>query len=512
MSAAATGGIGVLTSALTDLPSLAKKAGQLLEEVDPSKADELFKEETKLSISRNIRSFRSEFQAILEKSGFSTVVITIDDLDRCLPSTIIETLEAIRLFLYVPKTAFILGADERLVKYAVRSRFPEFPGDRTDVGRDYLEKLVQYAVRIPPMTRGDTENYIALLLIQGKIDEANYDKCIEWALDSGSIQEGRTFNATNAAGLFGQLSDDLREDLALAQHIGPVLGVGLNGNPRQCKRFLNTLMMRIKMADSRKIELERRILAKLMLLEYFRPQFFRSLSEWQSTQSGISKQLKILEQSLQFQENNEPEKDSSTKVVDLKERENFPEIEAWLQDQWILQWADTEPSLAEIDLRPYYYFSREKLTDISSGAKRLSPEAQDIIRKLLSRSEAVRGNAFKQANTLNQADAAAVLDELFDKSRNSENNSDENSPLGIAINWVSERKELGAELVAFINSLPDTDLPIWVVTRLEKALKDSQHISALVQFLERISNSSTASPALKKAAKSRFDRIVKEGK
>ena len=33
----------------------------------------------------------------------------IDDLDRCLPSTAIETLEAIRLFLFVPKTAFIIG-------------------------------------------------------------------------------------------------------------------------------------------------------------------------------------------------------------------------------------------------------------------------------------------------------------------------------------------------------------------------------------------------------------------
>ncbi|SPD75138.1 putative P-loop ATPase [uncultured Desulfobacterium sp.] len=512
VTAAATGGIGVLTAALTDLPSLAKKAGQLLEEIDPTKAEEIFKEETKLSISRNIRAFRSEFQTVLEKSGFSTVVITIDDLDRCLPSTIIETLEAIRLFLYVPKTAFILGADERLVKYAVRSRFPELPGDRTDVGRDYLEKLVQYTVRIPPMTRADTENYIALLLTQGKIEQSDYNKCIQWALNSDSIQEGRTFTATDASGLFGQLSDDLREDLALSQRIGTVLGMGLNGNPRQCKRFLNTLIMRIKMADYRGIKLERRILAKLMLLEYFRPQFFRSLAEWQSMQSGISKQLKIMEQSLPFQQNNESEKDPSAKVVDLKEKEKLPEIDAWLQDQWVLQWAETEPSLAEIDLRPYYYFSREKLTDLSGSAKRLSPEAQNIIRKLFSKSEAVRGNAFRQATSLNQADAAAVLDELFEKSRNSENNSDENSSLGLAVNWVFERNELGAELIAFINALPDSDLPIWVVTRLEKALKDSPHKSALLKLLERISNSLTASKALKTAAKSRFDKIVKGGK
>ncbi|MFL6209210.1 MAG: P-loop NTPase fold protein [Pyrinomonadaceae bacterium] len=47
------------------------------------------------------------------------MVVFIADLDRCFPDTIIETLEAIKLFLFVPGTAFILGADERLIEYAI---------------------------------------------------------------------------------------------------------------------------------------------------------------------------------------------------------------------------------------------------------------------------------------------------------------------------------------------------------------------------------------------------------
>jgi len=503
VTAATTGGFGVLTSAFTDIPALAKKAGELLEDVNPEKAEELFKEETKMSISRNIRSFRNEFQELIEKSGFSAVIVTIDDLDRCLPNTIIETLEAIRLFLYVPRTAFILGADERLVKYAVRSRFPDLPGDRTDVGRDYLEKLVQFTVRIPPMTRIDTENYITLLLLQGKIEEDKFQRCIEWTLDQKTIQEGRTLSATDATELFGELSEGLREDLALAQRIGPVLGVGLNGNPRQCKRFLNTMVMRMKMADSRGIELKRRVLAKLMLLEYFRPQFFRSLSGWQTTQEGIPKQLKLMEISLSLREMEETKENT--------EKDKSPEIEMWLQDQWILQWLNSEPLLFGKDLRPYFYFSREKLTDISDNAKRLSPEAQKIVRELFSKSEAIRNNAFKQAKNISQADAATILDDLIEKTRNTESHSDKNSPLGLSIEWIKNRQDLAAELMILINTLPDNELPVWIVTSLEAALKDTEHHQVLLHFLERLSNSQTARNPLKKAAKGRLSKIKKGG-
>jgi len=499
-TAATTGGMGAIIAAMSDLPSLAKGAGKLLEDIDVEKEEELLHQETRQSISRNIRSFRNEFRELIVKSGFSAVVVTIDDLDRCLPNTIIETLEAIRLFLYVPKTAFILGADERLVKYAVRSRFPELPGDRTDVGRDYLEKLIQYPVRIPSMTHTDTENYVTLLLIQEKLEDSKFQKCIEWTLDPKTIQEGRTLSAAEASELFGNLSDELREDLVFAQRIGPVLGENLNGNPRQCKRFLNTLIMRIKMAKSREIVLNRRILAKLMLLEYFRSQFFRNLSAWQSMQEGKPEQLKKME---------ELAKSAETEANSKKDK--FPEIDMWVKDQWILQWLNSEPSLSSEDLRPYFYFSREKLTDILSITKRLSSEAQKIIRDLYSSSEAFRNNAFKKAKEINPTDASAILDELIEKARNLEDYSKEDSPLDLAVKWIKERQELSAELMSFINTLPDNELPVWIVTKLESALKNTAQHPTLIQFLKRISNSQTATKALSKAAKNRLAKIMEGG-
>ncbi|MCI5212132.1 MAG: KAP family P-loop domain protein, partial [Candidatus Electrothrix sp. ATG2] len=56
----------------------------------------LIKPEDKKSPSQQIDAFRDEYEKILEKIGKPLVVI-IDNLDRCLPSNAIHTLEAIRL-------------------------------------------------------------------------------------------------------------------------------------------------------------------------------------------------------------------------------------------------------------------------------------------------------------------------------------------------------------------------------------------------------------------------------
>ena len=49
----------------------------------------------------------------------------IDDLDRCLPRHIIDNLEAIKLFLNVPKTAFVIAADSYIVSNAIKSEYRE---------------------------------------------------------------------------------------------------------------------------------------------------------------------------------------------------------------------------------------------------------------------------------------------------------------------------------------------------------------------------------------------------
>ena len=109
------------------------------------------------------------------------------------------------------------------------------------------------------------------------------------------------------------------------------------------------------------------------------------------------------------------------------------------------------------------------------------------------------------------ADASAILDELIEKARNLENYSKEDSPLDLAVKWIKERQELSAELMSFINTLPDNELPVWIVIKLESALKNTAQHPTLVQFLKRISNSQTATKALSKAAKNRLAKIMEGG-
>lgn len=64
-------------------------------------------------------------------------------MDRCLPDTILEIFEAMRLFLFNGKVAFVFGADERQIAYAIRQKYSDsiFETEhKINIGKEYLEK------------------------------------------------------------------------------------------------------------------------------------------------------------------------------------------------------------------------------------------------------------------------------------------------------------------------------------------------------------------------------------
>ncbi|MGO3223787.1 P-loop NTPase fold protein [Halomonas sp. AOP42-C1-46] len=72
----------------------------------------LLKPKIQKSPPQQIDEFRKEYGEILKELGRPLVVV-IDNLDRCLPTNAIHTLEAIRLSLFLTNTAFIIAADDR---------------------------------------------------------------------------------------------------------------------------------------------------------------------------------------------------------------------------------------------------------------------------------------------------------------------------------------------------------------------------------------------------------------
>ena len=214
----------------------------------------------------DIKHFQEEFKKILAESNIEHLVIFVDELDRCTPDTVLDVFAAMRLFLFVEKTSFIIGADSRLIDYAIKSRYKNIAGNELDISKEYLEKLIQYPVTIPKLDELELERYLTCLLLETKIN--NIAECIK----GGSIYD--SINQEELVKNHEGEKEEIKEAIALSRIISPVLAAKLNGNPRQCKRFLNTLFMRVNMADTRGVKLDKKILSKLMLLEYFKESMY----------------------------------------------------------------------------------------------------------------------------------------------------------------------------------------------------------------------------------------------
>jgi predicted KAP-like P-loop ATPase len=493
-------GLAAGTDATHLLHEVMGKAKDKVESLSEEDLDKLIKEDAGQTLRRGIREFREDFADLLKETKITTLVVIVDDLDRCMPDTIIETLEAIKLFLFVPSTAFILGADERLVKYAVRKRFPELPGERAEVGRDYLEKLIQFPIRIPSLGRSEIETYINLLFVEKTHGKKSNEfkqacKCATKA-DPNSLLDVR-FNLGIAKEVFGTLTPELEEDLWVAQRIAPVLAAGLNGNPRQCKRFLSTLMMRLTMAKSREIDLEQRVLAKLMLLEYLKPEFFKALAELQAAQEGRPKEISDLENQLQSQ----PDLDSKSKTkIQINET-----INTWKEDNWTLQWLKTEPYLKDIDLRLYFFFSRDTLGALNIFIQRMTPKAQEILSKILHESEANQNLGLAESKGLNDAEAATIFEALSERAKQETDLGAESSSFKKILNLVEVRLELFSQYIAFIGDIPITKVPLSIIPKFVALPKDPSQITlvktTLNKWVEQDPSSRLAKAAKKELTK-----------
>jgi predicted KAP-like P-loop ATPase len=112
---------------------------------------------------KEIQALRDAFEETLEALGV-TLVVLIDDLDRCLPETTISTLEAIRLFLFLKNTAFVIAADNDMIKHAVRRHFEGVEDDL--LVTNYFDKLIQVPIRVPPLGTQEVRAYMMLLFVE----------------------------------------------------------------------------------------------------------------------------------------------------------------------------------------------------------------------------------------------------------------------------------------------------------------------------------------------------------
>ena len=293
-----------------------------------------------------VTSFRKLFGSIIKDAQFKSVIVYIDDLDRCSGERMIECIEAIKLFLNVDHTAFVLGADERMVELAIKEHYPVQDKDKSVIYSpfsDYLEKLIQIPYRLPKLSFSEQATYIMFLLLKSKY--INYfDGVLAKYYEFKDKEPFRPYNYT-------QLKQDLNgqkiPDVEKLLEIVPMMNRFLNGTPRQLKRFLNTFDLRLRMVKVAGMrEINEIILAKLMLLEYnFKYQkLFEVLYGMQLTNNGTIKDIDKVE------ENAKQDK----KLDDSRWAE-------WAEDKLVWEWLKVEPSLCGVNLAPYFWIARDSL-------------------------------------------------------------------------------------------------------------------------------------------------------
>jgi predicted KAP-like P-loop ATPase len=424
-------------------------------------------------IPEQIHHFRDEFAKLLKEARIDQLVVLIDDLDRCLPATAIDTLEAIRLFLFVPQTAFVIGADEGMIEYAVREHFPNLPVSTGTIPypRTYLEKLIQVPFRIPALGMQESHAYVTLLLVQALVgeDHAGFKELLAKARKSlNQPWVGVGISQGDVRAVDPPRQTALDDAFVLAEQIAPILAEGTKGNPRQVKRFLNSLGIRLAIATERGFgdTMNRSVLAKLMLAERFQPDFYDYLAaETMRARDGKVDELRNMEAAAQATAKGG--KGKNTKGEKAGEPLSA-EAEKWLAREWLTRWLKIEPVLGDIDLRPYVFVARDKR--ILAGAS--EPTGIEGLVETLSGSEMAARSVEPQVKALVAADAEVAFASL--RERTLRQGSLVAQPPGFdgLMLVAKHHPRHQAELLTLLDGMDAKALGVWVVKGWNEVLTD----------------------------------------
>lgn len=357
----------------------------------------LIKPEEAKTPPKEIAAFRQEFGEILGELG-RPLVLFIDNLDRCLPDVAIGTLEAIRLFLFLPGTAFVIAADEDMIRHSVAKHFHD--PNATHV-RDYLDKVIQVPFRVPRVGVDDVRAYMYSLFTQ--LVAPGQLSAVQQVLLK-ALQEawnGATFTADEIDRIAGRPAG-LLEMLGTADRLAPTLATAPNigGNPRIIKRLLNAVLLRRSLATSRKMNVDLGTLAKLAI--------FERGTDAEATQTlytmvmagevGADQQLMAIE--------------------DLGEKAERPPLPTtWkAHEQFIEEWRRLEPRFTDAKaLQPALFLSRDVMA--SPATSRSGDTVGGAVEALLKVASVNSPVATEVIDRLTGDERVAVMGELVAKLR-----------------------------------------------------------------------------------------------
>lgn len=323
------------------------------------------------SLPKQIEELRIGLTLLLKELKINLVVL-VDDLDRCMPDTAISTLEAMRLLLFVPRTAFIIAADEGMIRSAVRSHFSQSNLDN-DLVTNYFDKLIQVPLRVPRLSANDVKAYVIILLSELAVRDNRLSKvCAENAksfiLEKAKRSWQGHLSKKDLQEAFGESAPKLEKEISIALEISEILSSTkeIAGNPRLIKRFLNNLIIRQRIAEEQGLAIVFEQLVKLQLFE----------------RCATSSAFDYLARSVMDSSDGKP-KFLIRIEKDLQKGNSYSPPDASWNNPFIESWLGINPSLSDVDLRPLLYLSREKFIS-SSNIDDISDDAKILLESLIS--------------------------------------------------------------------------------------------------------------------------------
>ena len=345
----------IITSAATWTPDIKG----LVDALTPASP----KDEKAKAKPQSMAGFRKDFGALMAgELGFTKVVVLVDDLDRCLPAATVATLEAIKLFLSVPKMAFVLAADEDLVRASVDKHLGGLK--EGDFAARYTEKIVQLPISLPILTRQDAEAYVALLLAK----DLQMTGAAEKAMVQRAAERRRAGTAPYVVLPEDGAPGPTAEVLGMAATVATGLSADMWQTPRAVKRFLNSLSIREHIAQAAGADLPLAVLVRMYILE------LRHLAEFKLLAAASADERATM---LFDWERWGTDQDGATKPSHVG-----ADTKAW---------AATRPSLAErsAEIDRYLSFAATLRSDVRFGGA-MDAQQRELVERLLSESESER--------------------------------------------------------------------------------------------------------------------------
>lgn len=399
----------------------------------------------KKSPPEHIEAFREEFQKLLIGLD-KTLVVFVDNLDRCLPEQTIHTLEALRLFLFMEQSAFVVAADEDMVRHSVSLHFD---GANERHITDYLDKLIQIPVRVPRLGVTEIRAYLFMLFA-----EASNNKSVKEKLGELRVALEKNLRASwkeppitvdEAATLVGG-DANLRMSFDIAERMSALLANStfVEGNPRIVKRLLNVVRLRASIAARRGMPVDEAMVAKFALFERC------------ADPIAVRKLYALI---------NEAAQGKPALIVTLEQLADEPlGFEAACPEEWrkslafLHDWLGLKPALSGIDLRPLVYLSKETAV-LRSVAGDLSQSSADAVLRLANVKTLSSPAAAMAIAKIAPGEHGLVMREVLASLRGHVDWSERPDAINGAVLLADADAEAGRQLGAFLGSLPGKKTP-----------------------------------------------------